>query len=184
MAHAQAGAGAGHHVVGQAHVFLATGDDHLGIAAAYGLGRQVQGLEARAADLVQGHGRYRVGQAGLDRGLARGVLAGAGGQHLAHDHFIDQGTVEAGLAQQLADHRGTEVDGADAGQRTLEAAHRGTGGGDNHYILHRFIPHQENCISGTWSGTISLPAVLLTISSTLTPGARSLRTKAPFSISR
>ncbi|AKF46813.1 hypothetical protein PssB301D_01813 [Pseudomonas syringae pv. syringae str. B301D-R] len=42
----------------------------------------------------------------------------------------------------------------------------------------------QKLISITSSGTISLPAVLATISSTLTPGARSRRMNAPFSISR
>ncbi|MNG06032.1 hypothetical protein D3C84_892520 [compost metagenome] len=185
VAHAQAGAGAGHDVVGQAHVFLAAGDDHLGVAAADRLGAQVQGLEARAADLVQGHGRHGERQARLDRGLTRRVLPGAGGQHLAHDHFIDFSRVQTGLRQQLTDHRSTEVYGGHIGQRALEAADGSTGGGDNDDFLHGMIPHwAANCISGTWSGTISLPAVLATISSTLTPGARSLRTNAPFSISR
>ncbi len=185
VTHAQAGAGAGHDVVGQAHVLLAAGDDHLGVAATDRLGTQVQGLEARAADLVQGHGRHGEGQAGLDRGLARRVLPGACGQHLAHDHFVDFSRVQAGLRQQLADHRSAQLDGGHIGERALEAADRGARGGNNDDFLHGMIPHwAANCISGTWSGTISLPAVLATISSTLTPGARSFRMNAPFSISR
>ncbi len=75
MAHAQTGARTGQDVGRQAHVLHAAGDDHVGIAATDGLGAQVQGLEARAADLVQGHRGYRMGQAGEDRRLARRVLA-------------------------------------------------------------------------------------------------------------
>ena len=90
-----------------------------------------------------------------------------------------------GLRQQLTDHRRAEVNRGNVRQRTLETANGSAGGGDNDDVLHGMIPHwSANCISGTWSGTISLPAVLATISSTLTPGARSLRTNAPFSISR
>ncbi|MDT4818636.1 hypothetical protein FQZ97_517340 [compost metagenome] len=75
VAHAQAGARGGHDVRGEAHVLLAAGDDHPGVAAADRLGRQVQGLEAGAADLVQGHGRHRMGQAGEEGGLACRVLS-------------------------------------------------------------------------------------------------------------
>lgn len=109
MAHAQAGAGAGHDVGRQAHVLLAAGDDHLGVAAADRLGAQVQGLEAGAADLVQGHGRHADRQAGLDRRLARRVLPGTGGEHLAEDHFVDLAGIETGLFEQAADHRGAQL---------------------------------------------------------------------------
>ncbi|MCY1416646.1 hypothetical protein D9M71_321620 [compost metagenome] len=109
VAHAQAGAGAGHDVGRQAHAFLAAGDDRLGVAAADRLGRQVQGLEAGAADLVDGHRRYADRQAGLDRGLARGVLAGACGKGLAEDHFVQLFRSEAGLFEQAADHRSAEI---------------------------------------------------------------------------
>ena len=88
MAHAQAGARAGHDVVGQAHVLHAAGDDHLGVAAADRLGAQMQRLEAGAADLVQRQGGHGMWQAGLDCGLACGVLPGAGGQYVAENHFI------------------------------------------------------------------------------------------------
>ncbi len=83
VAHAQAGARGGQDVRRQAHVLHAAGDDYLGIAAADGLGAQVQGLEAGAADLVQGQAWHGVGQAGEDRRLACRVLAAAGSQHLA-----------------------------------------------------------------------------------------------------
>ena len=99
VAHAQTGAGTGHDVVGQAHVFLAAGDDHLGIAASNGLGPQVQGLEARPANLVQGQCRYRKRQAGLDCRLAGRVLPGTGGQYLTHDHFVDLGAIQASLCE-------------------------------------------------------------------------------------
>ncbi len=228
MAHAQAGAGAGHDVGRQAHVLLAAGDDHLGVAAADRLGAQVQGLEAGAADLVQGHGRHADRQAGLDRRLARRVLPGPGGEHLAEDHFVDLAGIETGLFEQAADYRGAQLGGGNAGQRALEAADGGTGSGDDDDVLHGWFSWirpwpgriaaggRRRCdsllsyalwkgrsarpapcveapaaraaiqklISGTCSGTISLPAVFATISSTLTPGARSRRMKAPSSISR
>lgn len=103
MAHAQARTSPGHDVGGQAHVLHAAGDDDFGVAAANRLGSQVQRLEPGAADLVEGHCRHGVWQAGIDRGLAGGVLPGAGSQHLAKNHLIDLGRVEPGLLQQAAD---------------------------------------------------------------------------------
>jgi hypothetical protein len=150
VAHAQTGACARHHIVGQAHVFLAAGNDHLGVAATNRLRTQMQGFQARAANLVQGQRRHGERQAGLDRRLTRRVLASAGGQHLAHDHFINLRTVQTGLFQQLADHRRAQINGGHAGQRTLETADRGTRGGNNYDVLHFRIPHcAANCISGT-----------------------------------
>ncbi|MNH37795.1 hypothetical protein D3C79_987460 [compost metagenome] len=96
----------------------------------------MQGLEAGAAELVQGHGRHRERQAGEDGGLARRVLAGACGEHLAHDHFIDLLALESGLGQQLADHRSAQFLGGDVGQGALKAADGGTGGGDDNDVLH------------------------------------------------
>ncbi|MCY1372156.1 hypothetical protein D9M69_593420 [compost metagenome] len=136
VAHAQAGTGGREDVGRQAHALLAAGDDHLGVAAADRLDAQVQGLEAGAAELVQGHGRHRVGQAGEDGGLARRVLAGACGEHLAEDDLIDLLALEAGLRQQLADHRGAQFLGGDVGQGALEAADGGAGGGDDNDVLH------------------------------------------------
>ncbi len=83
MAHAQARACGRQHVGGQAHVFHAAGNDDVGIAAADRLGTEVQRLEARATDLVQGHRGYCMGQPGQNRRLARRVLPGACGQYLA-----------------------------------------------------------------------------------------------------
>ena len=139
MAHAQAGAGLGQHVGRQAHAFLAAGDDHFGIAAADGLGGQVQGLEARAADLVQRQRRHRMGQPGGDGGLARGVLPGAGGEHLAEDHLVHLLGLHTAALQQLADDDGAQFVGGDVRQAALEGADGGAGGGDYHYVLHDWL---------------------------------------------
>ncbi|MCY1213583.1 hypothetical protein D9M72_253720 [compost metagenome] len=136
VAHAHAGTGGREDVGRQAHVFLAAGDDHFGVAATDGLDAQVQGLEAGTAELVQVHGRYRVGQAGEDGGLAGRVLAGAGGEHLAENHFIDLLALEAGLLQQLADHCSAQFMGGNIGQRALEAANGSAGGGNDYDVFH------------------------------------------------
>ncbi|MNE18034.1 hypothetical protein D3C80_1110390 [compost metagenome] len=77
-----------------------------------------------------------MGQAGLDRGLASGVLPGAGDQYLAEDYFVDGTRLHAGLLEDLANHRGAQVGSGDRAQGTLEAADGGTGSGDNHNIIH------------------------------------------------
>ncbi len=140
MAHAQAGARLGQHIGGQTHAFLAAGDDHVGLAAADRLAAQVHRFQAGAAHLVDGHGRHFVGQAGEDRGLPGGVLAGAGGEHLAEDHFADRARLHAGVRQQAAHHRFTEFGGGDVREPALEAADGGAGGGDNDHVLHVVLP--------------------------------------------
>ncbi len=125
-----------------------------------------------------------MGQAGLDRRLAGGVLPGAGGEYVAEDHLIDLFARHAGLLQHPLDHGGAEVDGRHIGQRALETANRGARGGNDDDVLHGGYSARSKVISGTCSGTIRRPAVFSMISSTLTPGARSRRTKAPSSISR
>ncbi|MNZ92263.1 hypothetical protein D3C78_1112830 [compost metagenome] len=139
VAHALPGSRRRHHVGGQAHVLLASGDHHLGITATDGLGRQVQGLEARTADFVQGQRRHTVGQAGLDRGLAGRVLPGAGGEYLAENHLIDLCRVQPGLLQQALDHGSAQVYRRHVGQGTLEAADGGAGCGDDDHIVHLVV---------------------------------------------
>ncbi|MNT68047.1 hypothetical protein D3C72_2062430 [compost metagenome] len=50
-----------------------------------------------------------MGQAGLDRGLAGGILPGAGGQHLTEDHLVDGARCDTGLLEHLADQRGAQI---------------------------------------------------------------------------
>ena len=101
VAHALAVAQPLQHVRRGAHVFLAAGDHDLAVARGHGLRGQHHGLQARAADGVDGQRRDFLGQAGLDQRLARRVLADAGGQHLAHDDFTDLVGRQPGALQQL-----------------------------------------------------------------------------------
>ena len=73
-----------------AHVFHATRHNHTGVSKCNGLGRQVDGFQAGAADFIHCHGGGFHAQSGIDAGLAGGVLTTAGGQYVAHDHFIYQ----------------------------------------------------------------------------------------------
>ncbi|MNO61544.1 hypothetical protein D3C76_521950 [compost metagenome] len=136
MAHAQAGACLGQDIGGQAHVFLTASDDQFRVAATDGLYGEVDRLEAGAADLVQGQGRRGVGQASLDRGLACRVLPGAGGEHLAEDHFINLRSLDTRLLQQAANHCGTQFGRGNCRQSTLETANGGTSSGNDYDFVH------------------------------------------------
>ncbi|MDT4870019.1 hypothetical protein FQZ97_1050770 [compost metagenome] len=136
MTQTQPGARLRQHVGRQAHVFLAAGNHQFGVAATDRLNSQLHGLEARAADLVQGQGRGSKGQAGLDRRLACRVLAGACGEHLAEDHFIDLRAVQTGFFQQTANHCGTQLGGWNRGQGTLKTANGGTSSGNDYDFVH------------------------------------------------
>ena len=116
MAHAQAGSGAGHDVVGQAHVFLAACDDHVSVATTDGLGSQMQRFEPGAADFVERHCWHGKWQAGLDGCLACRVLTCTRGEDLPHDDFIDLCTLQTGFFEQLANDRGAQVDSGYMGQ--------------------------------------------------------------------
>ena len=70
------------------HAFLPPGDNHFGVTTADRLHRQMDRLQTRTADLIDGQRRYAIGQPGVQRGLTCRVLATTGRQHLTEDHFI------------------------------------------------------------------------------------------------
>ncbi len=168
-----------------AHALLAAGDHRVGVTAADRLHRQMHRLQTGAAHFVDGQRRRRKRQPGVQRGLARRILPAAGGQHLAEDHFIDLLRRHAALRQQPLHRRRAQFHRRQRRQRAVKTADRRARRRHDHHftLLHIHLPFQKR-ISGTCSGTISRPAVLATISATLTPGARSRSTKAPSSISR
>ena len=89
------------------------------------------GAQARAAELVQAPGRASRPECRRDRRLARRVLAGAGGQHLAQDDFVDVGRLDAGALERGLDGDLAELVRRQAGQRAVERADRGAGGADD-----------------------------------------------------
>ena len=85
------------------HVLHAAGDDDLGVAEPDGTGAEHDGLEAGAADLVDGQRRDRVGKTGVAHRLAGGGLAGPACQHLADDHLVDRLRRQPGALQKSLD---------------------------------------------------------------------------------
>ena len=72
-----------------------------------------------------------IGMPGLGRGLAGGDLAGAGLQHLAHDHVVDLVRGDAGLLEGALDGDAAEVGAGEVLERAEQPAHRGAGSGDD-----------------------------------------------------
>ena len=93
-------------------------------------------LEARAAQDVDAVGRYLLGHAGIDRRLARGVLALAGGQDLAEDDLGDLGRVDLRPLQARLDHRLAQIVRRHAAQRAAERADWRPRGADDHDVGH------------------------------------------------
>ena len=85
------------------HRLHAAGHDALLVPGADRLGREHDGLEPRAADLVDRERWDSAGQARVDRGLARRRLTRAPLEHVAHDHFVHVVGLDAGAAHGFAD---------------------------------------------------------------------------------
>ncbi len=114
------------------HVLLPAGGDDVVVAKLDVLGGDGDGAQARAADLVDAPRRAALGEAGIDVGLAGGVLALAGGQDLAQDRLADLGLVDAGALDHGVQHRGAEFVRGRRGEAAAEAAdRRARGRGDD-----------------------------------------------------
>ena len=89
--------------------------------------REHHGLEARAADLVDGERGHVIGESALERRLPRRRLADAARHDVAHDAFVDHRRLDARARDRLAhDH------GAQFGRReVLERAEKFSGGNAN-----------------------------------------------------
>ncbi len=116
---------------GQRHAFLAAGDDNVAVAQRHLLRPQRHRAQARTADLVDRPGRRTDAEARLDRRLARRALPLRRLQHLAQDHFVDVGGVDAGSFQRRLDGVGAQLMTRQGRQRTQERTDRRAGGGDN-----------------------------------------------------
>ncbi len=73
------------------------------------------------------------GKPGLERCLPRGCLAGAGLQHLAHEHLVDRVGWHTGSLDGSGDGDATQGRCRHVGERTSELADRRASGGDEVY---------------------------------------------------
>ena len=131
VADAVAGARLGQQVRRVGHRLHAAGNDHVGRAGAQQVVRQHRRLHARAADLVDRGRADRVGQAGPAHRLPCGRLALAGGQHAAHQHFVDAFRRQVGALQRGADDVRAQCRRGYGRQVAQETAQRRAHGGDD-----------------------------------------------------
>src|SRR5581483_2195950 len=82
-------------------------------------------FQSRAANLVYSHGTYFGRQAAEDRSLARGILSEAGGNHIAHDAFVDLPGLDPGALYRFAHHDRAELRRAEIGKTALKFSYRG-----------------------------------------------------------
>ncbi len=122
---------AGHEQRRLGHRLLAAGHDDGCLAEADQPRGIRDGDEARQADLVDGGGGHAPRDAGRDGGLLGGVLAGAGLEHLAHDHGVDVVGGDPGLLERAADRHGAELHRRLAREVAVDAGERGAGSGDD-----------------------------------------------------
>ena len=136
VAHAVAGARAGEDVRRTRHRLHAAGDDDLGVARRDHLVGEVDRVDARQADLVDGHRGHAHRDARVDRGLARGDLALAGLEHLAHEDVVDLLRADAGPLERGLDGNATEVHRGEVGERSRQLPDRRACRSDDHRAGH------------------------------------------------
>ena len=115
-----------------AHALLAAGDHDPGRSELDLLGAERHRAKPRAAQLVHAPGRRVDRDAGVDRGLARRVLARAGGEDLPQDDLgylsgLNPRAIERRLDRDLA-----QLVGRQAGERAVERADGRAGSARDH----------------------------------------------------
>jgi|GEM_PF-5809485 len=116
---------------GERHAFLAAGDHDAGVAGFDRLCRERDGAQARPAQLVKADGGALDRDAGVDGGLAGGVLALARGEDLAQDHLVHFFGRDGGLCQRGEDGLAAQFMCRCRAEGAHETAHGGTLGGGN-----------------------------------------------------
>src|SRR6266567_1865774 len=114
------------------HRFHAAGHYDFRFAQLDRLCRKRDGFQAGAADFVDGHRSDTRLATSLQRGLARGILAEAGLDDVAHDDFVDLPRFEIGAANGFGHDFGSEFGGGESGKATLKFADGRADGGNNH----------------------------------------------------
>ena len=115
---------------GVGHALLTAGDADLRPAELNHLHREVDCLDSRGTDLVDGDARDRFGKTRQDGGLATGDLAGSGGDDLPHEDIVHIGRLDLPLrpAEDLLDGQGAEFLGGKSLERPAEPAIGGSAG--------------------------------------------------------
>ena len=105
-----------HEIGGTAHRLHAAREQDLTGPGANHVGREHDRLETGAAHLVHGHRSNAVRKSREERRLARGILAEARCDHVAHEDLLDVRGHEAGPVHGLRDDRAPELDRLDVAE--------------------------------------------------------------------
>ncbi|MNI64539.1 hypothetical protein D3C73_1199900 [compost metagenome] len=81
---------------GAAHILLSTGNHNVGFTALDSLRRQMQRLQARATNIVNGDGGNGVGESSVNGRLACRILPRTSREDLTQDHFINRVNIHPG----------------------------------------------------------------------------------------
>jgi hypothetical protein len=120
-----------------AHRLHAGADRELGVAGHDGTGGLGDGLQAGAAEPVHRHARHGLREAGEEHGHARHVsVVLARLVRAAHEDVVDVRGVDVMGRDELREHVGGEVVGADAGELPAVAAERGAQRAGDHGLPH------------------------------------------------
>ena len=136
VADAVPGAGTGQEVGGVGHGLHTPGDDDVGLARADHEVGEVDRLQPRETDLVDGGRVHGHRDTALDGRLARRDLTLTGLDDLAHQHRVDRGGVDAGLVEHALDGGAPEVGRAQGGEHTREFSDGGATSGDDDTARH------------------------------------------------
>ena len=121
------------------HGLLTTGDHDIELAGPYQLVSEGDRVNAGQAHLVDGERRDIPADACRHRSLPGGHLTGPGGQHLAHDHVLDQRGRDVPLLQRTRDRNGTQITGAEILQRTHQLADGRPCASNDHRCRHDYL---------------------------------------------
>ena len=89
------------------------------------------GLQAGAADAIDGFAGHLDRHTGLERRLARHVHPGARLEHATHDDVADLGGRHRGARDRFADDQGAKIDGGEILERAAERADWRAAGAEN-----------------------------------------------------
>src|SRR4030067_3491810 len=93
---------------GKAHIFLAAGNDDMGITACDALGSQMNCFQTPATDLIDSNARHFMWHTRFYSGLAGRVLTGTRGQYMTENDFINLVRLNPGPFQDRADDPGAK----------------------------------------------------------------------------
>ena len=127
-------------VRGGGHVFHATDDHDFGVAVIDHGGRHIEGLEAGAAEVIQCRSGHLIGETGISGRLTGRILAEAGLDDVAEEHFVNLFGFDPGAFQGFPNDNFTELDGGNVGERAAKFANScAAGAEDSDIVLHKLF---------------------------------------------